>query len=483
VSRAAALLEEDLAGVAAALGSGETTSRALTEACLERIAAEDRTRRAFVAVEPKAALAAAAAADRRRREGLPASPIDGVPVAHKDVFLRGARGVTAGSSFFRPPPDAPTATALARLEAAGAVALGTLNLAEFAAYSTGENPHFGDVPNPYDPARIAGGSSSGSAAAVAAGFAFGGLATDTGGSIRNPAALCGVTGLKTTYGLVSRHGVVPRAFSLDTVGVMARSAAGCALLLDAIAGPDPSDPTTAGARATRCAAALTRPDPAGRLAVPVLPGDLHPGVRAALEAAVDAFAALGAEIVPAPALDLDRLSGLADAIMKAEAAAVHGRWMRSRPGDYHAPVFARNEAGFHLPAACYVEALAARGPRLDAALASAFAAADVLLLPAVPVPAPRFDEVQASDGASMDGIVRKLTRYLRPINYLGLPALALPCGATGDGLPIALQLVGRPFGEPRLVALGHRYQSSTAWHRRRPRPAASRRRQEQSPCR
>jgi aspartyl-tRNA(Asn)/glutamyl-tRNA(Gln) amidotransferase subunit A len=198
-----------------------------------------------------------------------------------------------------------------------------------------------------------------------------------------------------------------------------------------------------------------------------LEDDLDPEVAAALAQAVAAFTE-GGGAVEVELADSAKLSGLADVVMKSEAAAIHGRWMKDRPGDYARPVFSRNEAGFHIPAARYIEALSARGPLASAFIAEAFAHADLLLLPAAPMPAPTFAAVRSEDPEAIGRLVAGLTRFVRPFNYLGLPALVIPCGASASGLPIGIQVVGRPFGEARLLAAAHAYQQRTGWHCRRP---------------
>jgi aspartyl-tRNA(Asn)/glutamyl-tRNA(Gln) amidotransferase subunit A len=341
---------------------------------------------------------------------------------------------------------------------------------EFAYGPSGHNWHFGHCLNPWNGAYITGGSSSGSAASVAARANFAALGSDTGASIRLPASLCGVTGLKVTSGRVSRAGVMPLSFSMDTVGPIARSAADCALVLAAIAGADSRDPTAAGAPVDDYAGALSRPLAGVRIGVATeaFADELTPAGVEALEATHRVLRSLGCVIVSVTLPDLSAWDVAGSQVTAAEGAAVHAQWLRTRAHDYSEQVRARLERGLAIPATAYIDALRLRGPALAAFGAAVFAHADVLLAPCLPIATPTLEETDVGGGARMDHTLAELTRYLRPFNYLGLPSLALPAGFAVDGLPVGVQLVGRPFAESLLLRLGHRFQQETDWHLREP---------------
>ena len=459
-----AILALSAAELGAAIARGEVTSRAATEAAIARAGAAQPVTNAFVELLAERALADADARDAERRAGRLRGPLHGVPLAHKDCFERAGARMAVGSRVMA--GDAPgtrDATALERLAAAGAVDLGRLHLNEMVAGPTGQNPHLGDCANPWDAARISGGSSSGSGAAVASGACFGALGSDTGGSIRLPAAACGLFGLKPTWGRVARGGCFPRAHTLDCPGPMARTALDCALMLGAIAGPDGRDPTAVDAPVPDYAARMAGAAMGSRLAVLELPGDIHPDIAARFDdlrrAAGDRFA-LGEPRRWAPLADCEALG---DVISKVEAATLHGAAMASRPGDVSRAVFARTEPGLHIPAPRYLEALALRARMLDAFLDEAMGDADALLLPTAPVPTPTRAEADMEGEGRVFAIVAQLTRLTRPFSYLGLPVLSMPIGLDASFMPVGAQLVGRPFGEARLLGLGATLADALVW--------------------
>jgi len=390
----------------------------------------------------------------------------GVPLAHKDMFYRAGGVSTCGSKIRSGWVANETSAALERLDAAGFADIGRLNMSEFAYGPTGHNEHFGDCRNPWNPDYITGGSSSGSGAAVAARLVFGALGSDTGGSVRLPAAACGVSGLKTTWGRVSRHGAMPLSHSLDTIGPLARSAEDCALLLSAIAGHDARDPLSAREPVEDYSKLLEKKR-ALRIAVSSawMERNAHPEVAAAVLAAARTLDKNPIEVEPP---DFDTLSAHCLVVMQAEASAQHSRWMRERPGDYSPAVRARLEAGYAIPATVYLEVLRARAAWLERFCAQTLAAADLYLLPGIAVQLPTREQTGAGGGADMPRLLAEITRLTRWVNYLGVPALAVPCGFDSRGLPLSLQLVGRPFAEATLLAAGHAYQRATDWHQRVP---------------
>lgn len=447
-----------LTEAAAAIRAKKMSSREATEALIARAKRWQPAVNAFIAFDEEAALAAADAADRTEPNG----PLHGVPLAHKDMFYAAGKVTTCGSALRENWVAPTTATVLERLEAAGSHRFGTLHMVEFAYGVTGHNAAFGPARNPWNVAHITGGSSSGSGVAVAASLSYAALGSDTGGSVRLPSHFCGVTGLKTTFGLVSRAGCMPLSASLDTIGPLARSAADIRLLMPLIAGPDRRDPETA---------ATWRPDPrqARELTIGVPKSfyvdDLHPDVAKAFDAAIASFRAAGVGVVAVDLPDQARVSGAALIVLASEASALHRNALRATPELYGPQTRARLENGFGYSAVQYVDALRFRGPALHAQLA-AMEACDAVLAPTVRFPAPT---IAATDvGAAADPVIAAVSGLMRPVNYLGLPALALPAGFSADGLPVGVQLIGKPYGDDTLLTLGEAFQRATGHHLARP---------------
>jgi aspartyl-tRNA(Asn)/glutamyl-tRNA(Gln) amidotransferase subunit A len=452
--------EWTLVEAASALAAGEISSRELTRACLDRATAWQGPVNAFIAIEADRALAAADRADAARARGENLGPLHGAPLAHKDMYDREGRVTSCGSKIRARHVATATATVLERLDAAGAVDLGRLNMSEFALGPTGLNAHFGRARNPWRPERVAGGSSSGAGAAVAAGLAYGALGSDTGGSIRLPAALCGVAGLKPTQGRVSRFGAMPLSASQDCVGPLAPSVADVALIYSVIAGRDARDPTSS----TRPVIAPARRDSLKgvRIGAPTAfyDEDVDPEVADAIAASRVKLKDLGAEIVAIDLPDQTRFAELANAVAMTEAASVHADWLRDRRQDYGEQVGARLMQGLVIPGVAYLRALQARSVLLEEFVAAAFARCDALHVPVLPFAPPRSADVDVGASPAMPGIVAGLTRFTRPFSYLGLPALAQRIGFTASGLPLSMQLVGRPFAEHRLLEIGMVYERS-----------------------
>jgi aspartyl-tRNA(Asn)/glutamyl-tRNA(Gln) amidotransferase subunit A len=458
------ITELDLVGVAAAIRAGEISAREAAETCLDRLESAQPRLNAVIRLDRDDALKAAEAADRARAGGRTLGPLHGVPLAHKDMFYRRGKIATCGSKIRHDFVADRTATVLTRLDAAGALQLAALNMNEFAYGPSGHNSHFGDCCNPWSPAHITGGSSAGSGAAVAARLVYGALGSDTGGSVRLPAAICGVVGLKTTSGRVSRSGAMPLSFSLDTVGPLTRTVRDCALLYEVIAGPDPDDPTTADLPTGPPGEALEGGVRGLRLGVPTtyfLDG-MTPETSRLFAAVAEAYRRLGADIVEVAPPGLDEISALATVVLSVEASTLHMNWYRERKEDYSDVVRARLELGFQHPGTRYVEALILRAQHLDAFGHAVFDHVDAMLAPVLPMPVPT--RAETADG----GATGLLTRCARPINYLGLPSLSLPAGFTENGLPFGVQVVGRPFAEAELLRIGRAYEREHNWHQRRP---------------
>jgi aspartyl-tRNA(Asn)/glutamyl-tRNA(Gln) amidotransferase subunit A len=446
----------------------------VVRAHLDRIAAVDSKLRAFITVCADSALESARAAEADLMAGRVVGRLHGVPWAPKDLYsTRGIR-TTGGSKILADSVPSEDSTVVARLARAGAILLGKLNMHEFAYGPEGLNAHYGDARNPWsaDAHRITGGSSSGSGAAVAAGLAPGSLGSDTGGSIRIPASLCGITGLKPTYGRVSRAGVLPLAWSMDHVGPMTRSARDCALMLSVIAGYDPADPTTSVLPVPDYGAALIG-DVKG-LRVGLLRAHFTDpaaaDVRAAVEATAKQLEQAGAVVDEVNLTQVMHVATGSAAIVASEALAYHAPWMRSRPQDYQPDVRERLRLGAFVNGARYVRAQQIRA-LVTREVDEALARRDVLLAPATPLVAPVLGEREAALGDGPSDVRAALLRCTRPFNFSGHPACAAPCGFTAGGLPIGLQIVGRPFDEATVLRVVDAYQRMTDWHTRRP-PAA-----------
>ena len=449
---------------------GTLTSVALTEACLARVDSCDEALNAFIALDWDGALAAAARADTELASGQVRGPLHGVPLAHKDMFYRAGRIAGCGSLLRRNFVPKVTATVLRRLDDAGALDLGRLNMSEFAAGPTGHNEHHGHCHNPWELDHISGGSSSGSAAATAAGLVFGAMGSDTGGSVRLPAAMCGLVGLKPTYGRVSRFGCMPRAFSMDTMGPLARTVADCALLTGVISGADENDATASREPVPDYLSELDRGIRGWRVGVPAddFFDDLAPGLAGALAESLRVLEAHGATIVKIDLPDLEPLYALGDTLSKCEAARIHTQWMKTTPEQYGAHTHTRVEAGFHIPAIRYIEALSLRATHLQRFTTAVFNHVDVLHVPVIGMEVPTIADTDHQGADGVPALVAAVTRLTRPFNYLGLPALSVPCGFSSAGLPYAFQLIGRPFGEGALFRCAATYEAGTAWHRTRP---------------
>jgi len=436
-----------------------------TRACLERIERLDGRIHAFITIDAEGALATARALEEELGAGRSRGPLHGVPLAYKDLCHVPGLPTSCGTKtreYFAPPIEC---TATARLRDAGAVTLGKLNMTELAMGPFGDNAHHGDVQNPWKPGHCAGGSSSGSAAAVAAGFALATLGSDTGGSIRLPAACCGVVGLKPTYGRVSRAGAMPLSWSMDHLGPLTRTVADAALLLEIVAGYDSRDPTSSRRGVPYYQRMLEGPIADLRLGVPenYYFDGIAPEMDAAVRAAADVLGGLGVRVTPLRVPDPRALTDIGNVISRSESAALHTRLARDRPHELQPAVRARLEVGFHISAHDYLQALRLRSRLTREFIAEVFAEVDALVVPVIPEPAPA---LEAAKAGSVDDVVSRMGRFsrlTRPFNGLGLPALTVPCGLSSDGRPLALQIVGRAFDEATILRLGHAYQRATTW--------------------
>jgi aspartyl-tRNA(Asn)/glutamyl-tRNA(Gln) amidotransferase subunit A len=473
---------QTLSQMAEGLKAGRYSATELTRSLLARISEAQPHLNAFISIETERALAAAAAADALRAAGK-AGPLTGLPIAHKDIFCAAGSRTTCGSRMlanFVSPYDA---TVVAKLKQAGVVVLGKTNMDEFAMGSSNETSHFGPVHNPWDLTRVPGGSSGGSAAAVAARLVPAATATDTGGSIRQPAALCGVTGLKPTYGRVSRYGMIAFASSLDQAGVITAGAADAALLLGAMAGFDPRDSTSVDLPVPDYVAGLERAVKGLKIGLlkEFFDKGLDPAVEALLRAAITQLKAAGAEFrevslpnlplsvptyyVVAPAecsSNLARFDGVRYGYRCENPRDLKDLYERSRGEGFGAEVKRRIITGTYVLSAGYFDAFYIKAQKVRQLIAQDFARAfgevDLLLGPTTPTPAFELG-AKTSDPVTM---------YLNDIytigaNLAGLPAISVPCGFS-ERLPVGLQLIGPHFSEERLLNVAHRYQCETDWH-------------------
>ena len=475
-----------LAGISRALQAREFSSAELARHLLDRIARLDGELNAFITVTAESALSAARAADAARARG-EAGLLAGVPIAQKDIFCTAGVKTSCGSRMldnFISPYDA---TVVEKLNAAGLVMLGKTNMDEFAMGSSNETSFYGPVRNPWDLKRVPGGSSGGSAAAVAARLAPAATGTDTGGSIRQPAALTGITGIKPTYGRVSRYGMIAFASSLDQAGVLTQTAEDAAMLLGVMAGHDPRDSTSVNAPVPDYFAELGASFEGLRIGVveEFMDEGLDPANAAAIEAALKVLEGLGARIqrislpsiglsvpayyVVAPAecsSNLSRFDGVRFGYRCAEPRDLEDLYKRSRGEGFGAEVKRRIMTGTYVLSAGYYDAYYLKAQRVRELIAAdfrrAFEQVDVIAGPTSPTPAFEL-------GAKVDDPV---TMYLNDIytigvNLAGLPGLSAPCGFV-DGLPVGLQIVGRAFDEGRILNVAHRFQQETDWHARAP---------------
>ena len=459
-----------LTDTAAAIAARKVSSREVTQALLDRIDRRQPKLNAYVRIDREGALAQAVAADAALAAGKPVGPLHGVPLAHKDMFYRPGVPVTCGSAIRRDFRPDYLATVLARLDAAGAVTLGALNMSEFANGPTGVNVHFGPTRSPWNTSHITGGSSSGSGTAVAGRIAYGSLGSDTGGSIRLPGGICGVYGMKPTQGRVSRYGAMGLSFSLDTIGPLARTARDCARLLRIVAGPDDNDPTAQPMPVDDYEAPLAEGAKGLRIAVATNHywDGMHAEVGGILEAALGTFGKLGASVARREVPYHRELRGLGNIVISSEFCALHDEWLRTRHDLYAPLVRARMKQGYAFSAVEYLKAIQVR-PRITKAFVDeVFGTADALFLPVLRFPVPTIASVDCGDAPDMNEVLGSLNHCTWPMNYLGLPGLAVPAGFTANGLPVGFQLVGRPFGEAMLLRIAAAYERETGWPERLP---------------
>ncbi len=438
----------------------------LTHDCLSRIEKLNPTLNAFITVTAESALDRARIAEREIFGGDYRGPLHGIPIGLKDIIDTAGVRTTAASALYKDRIPTEDAEVVRRLRAAGAIILGKQNLHEFAYGGSSMVSFFGEIHNPWDTSRVAGGSSGGSAASVAAGLGFAAVGTDTAGSMRLPAAYCGVVGLKPTYGRVSARGVVPLSWSYDHVGPIANSVYDAALMLQVLAGYDPADPASIDAPVcdfTAAAQLIDQPPPKLRIGVPrpFFFDDLDPEVADAIEKAIELFRKLDAEIREVKLeVSTDRT------LASAEAYAYHQSFVARSPELYQPATLARIQSGANISAS---DALRASSDLQASrhAIRKIFDEVDVLLTPTVPIPPPVIAGLREhTDNLRPQELI--MLRNTRPFNVWGIPAISIPCGFTKDGLPIGLQLAAAPWREDVVLQAAHAYEQATDWHKRQP---------------
>jgi aspartyl-tRNA(Asn)/glutamyl-tRNA(Gln) amidotransferase subunit A len=452
----------DLAEVSLAVQKKEVSPVELTRACLERIEQLNPRLKAFITVTSDSALEEARKAESEIARGEWKGPLHGVPLAVKDLIETAGVRTTAASAVLKDYVPAADAEVIRRLRAAGAVLLGKLNLHEFAYGGSGIIGHFGPALNPWNTAHVCGGSSSGSAAAVAAGLCYGAIGTDTAGSIRLPAAYCGITGLKPTYGLVSARGVIPLSWSLDHVGPMARSATDAALILQAIAAYDTQDIYSQKFPPVYYPSAIEEATSGLRLGVA---RDFWNEVDGEIKLAVDAaVAALGK--ITAGLQDIDLSTAVDRSVVRCEPYAYHQKYLPQQESSYNPETLKRVRSGADVTAAQYIQAYQEL-LRQRRQILQAFERIDLILAPTTPVLPPSLSDLQAEP----DQLRAKellMLRNTRPFNVYGLPSISLNCGFSRSGLPIGLQIAGATGAEGTVLALAHAYQKESDWHKKKP---------------
>jgi aspartyl-tRNA(Asn)/glutamyl-tRNA(Gln) amidotransferase subunit A len=439
----------------------------VTQAYLARVQTLDPKLNSYITVTAERALQEAKAAEEQIRGGTYLSPLHGIPLAHKDIVATKGIKTTCASKVLKDQVPDYDAAVIERLRAAGSVLLGKLNMNEFATITP--SPHFGRVNNPWNLERNPGGSSSGSGVAVAAGLCAGSLGTDTGGSIRIPAAFCGIVGLKATHGRISLFGVTPLSWSLDHIGPMTRTVQDAALMLQALAGHDPRDLGSSEASVSDYTTKLTGALKGLRLGVPsrFFPEYTDPEVKRAFDAAVKVLAGLGVQLEEVTLPGLDDAWPIAQVIMNGEANVWHEPYLQKQAEDYAPQVRKFLERGKSTLATDYVKARRAQA-RLRQEMRAACAQIDALLTPGELIPPPAHDARSVMIDGRETSLMNALISATCLFNVTGQPALTIPCGFTTGGLPIALQIVGKHFDEATVLQVGHAYEAHTSWHERRP---------------
>ena len=451
------------------ISTGEISPVELIKAHLDRIEQTDDRLNSFITLLSNAALEAARDAEKSITAGGYVGPLHGIPIGLKDLYYTKGVRTTLGSKILRDFVPDFDAAVTERFKGAGAIIIGKLQMHEFALGPTSVNPHDGAAHNPWDVERVTGGSSGGSGSSVVSGQVMGALGSDTGGSVRIPSALCGIVGLKPTFGRVSRYGVYPLSWSMDTVGPMTRTVRDNALLMNVIAGYDPRDPWSVDRPVEDYTKDLDTGVKGLRIGVPreYFFDLIESEVRQAFEQASTVLQRLGANVEEVSIPILERSLAISGNIMMPEAAAVHIEHLRRRPDDIGDDVRDRLETAAFTPATDYVVAQQAR--RLfSRELANAMTDFDLLIAPTVAIGAPVIGQEAVTVDGTSEATTAVLPRLTRPFNICGLPTVTVPCGFTSEGLPTGLQIAGRAFDEATVLRAAHAYEQAAEWHTRRP---------------
>ena len=449
--------------------SKEISPVEVVEAHLERIGVLEPTLNSFITLLPEQARAAARQAEREIQAGQYRGPLHGIPLGLKDLYYsKGVRNTSGTRIFDEYVPDF-DCTVAAKFNEAGAILMGKLNLHQLAYGPTGENLDYGHMHNPWNPENITGGSSGGSGSAAAAGQCTITMGTDTGGSVRIPGALCGLAGLKPTYGRVSRYGITVLCWTLDHPGPMTRTVEDCALVMNAIAGYDPNDPASADLPVPDYAKALTGDVRGLRVGVPkeYCEVPINPQVERAVRKAIDVLGELGATVTEVSWPMWHQSAPISTTVLMAEASAAHARLVRTRGDQLNPAVRLRIEAGFFISGPDYLQAQRARA-LFNRECRDLLNEVDILAGPTEPITAHKIGATSVQVGDTTMGSIPALTQQTRAYNLNGFPSITVPCGFSEDGLPMGLQLAGRPFDEETVLRAAHAYEQATDWHKRRP---------------
>jgi aspartyl-tRNA(Asn)/glutamyl-tRNA(Gln) amidotransferase subunit A len=459
------LLNLSIEQVSNLIQDGSISSLELTETVLDNIRKLEPKLNAFIKVLNEESIEQAKKADVARAHGTNLGSLHGIPVAVKDLFATKNIPSTAGSKILSNWIPEQDASAVSKLKAAGAIIIGKCNMDEFAFGGTTENDHYGITHNPWDVSRSPGGSSGGSAVAVASRMVFGSLGTDTAASVRNPAHFCGIVGLKPSYGRVSNSGVVPLAWSLDHVGPFTRTVKDSAIMLQAISGYDPKDSYSSRNNVDDYTKNID--NPISNIKIGILKDyfwdPIEPSVNDAVEKAVDVLTDLGSKVQNVTFDSAHLFPILMNTVLPAEAAAYHKQWLETKQNDYGQKILDRILPGLTVSGPDYINAQRIRD-HLKTGFMQMFEPFDVLICPTVPYTAAKIGQLEVVVGESkMEASVAR-TKNLFPFNALGLPAISIPCGFDQNNMPIGFQIIGKPFEESKLLQVGNNYQKSTNWH-------------------
>jgi aspartyl-tRNA(Asn)/glutamyl-tRNA(Gln) amidotransferase subunit A len=446
----------------------EVSPVGVVKAHLARIEGLEPALNSFITLLPEQAMEEAKEAEREIQAGQYRGPLHGIPIGLKDLFyVKGVRNTSGSKIFDHFVPDFNSAMA-SKLKEAGAILLGKLNLHQFAYGTTGENPDYGNMHNPWNLERITGGSSGGSASAVASGQCTLAMGTDTGGSIRIPSTLCGLVGLKPTYGRLSRYGITVLSWSQDHAGPMTRTVEDCALVMNAVAGYDPRDPSSASISIPNFTQALTNNIKGLKIGVPreFFQESIDSEVEHSVRNAIELLSHLGAKLLEISWPMYHESKAISSTLLMAEATAYHSQLMKQHRSRLDPKVRLRLEAGFFISAVDYLQAQRARRLFYQRSC-DLFKETDLLAGPTVPIPACNIGTEEVQIGNTRLGVIPALSQYTRPFNLNGFPAITVPCGFSKEGLPVGLQLAGKPFDEMTVLRAAFAYEQATDWHQRR----------------